>query len=448
MALMGWRALVLGALACMLAGCAAPPSQPPASSTSASPTTASLTSASPTSASSTGAPAGASPIKLGVLDDVTGPSANQGVLMRIDVDLVADEINSSGGINGHPLQVVYADPRNDPAQAVQLATQLVQQDGVDVLAGTILSPECQGVSALAAKLQIVYLPLLACATDQLTAKDCSRYTFRVYPVGNQTADPAAQYEVQHVGPNWGMIYPDYALGQSQVASNEAALGRAGGHLGVKIAVPLNEPNVTPYVTKIPTDGSISGLIVGQAGTDLARVVSVMQQFGITSKLQLVEGLGKESFSGVYPDGLNGALINGFRVSDGIPGNQDDLTYVQRFKAWAEKDADLSGPIGGVDKATPGPSNGYSGFVSMNALKLAMRSASFSGRADTDKLISALESLHIPQGPDAPAGPVIMNRDDHQGRMTAYLLRINGQTEDIVQTFPPEQLPQIGTCKVA
>jgi hypothetical protein len=202
------------------------------------------------------------------------------------------------------------------------------------------------------------------------------------------------------------------------------------------------------VTKIPTDGSITGLFVGQAGTDLARVVSVMQQFGITQKLQVVEMLGKESFSGVYPDGLNGALINGFRVSDGIPGNQDDMNFLKNWLDWAHKDADLTGPIGGADKATPGPANGYEGFVSMNALKLAMRQAGFTGRADTDKLISALENVSIPQGPDAPAGPVIMNKDDHQGRMTVYLLKIDGQTEDIVQTFPPDQLPMVGSCKVS
>jgi hypothetical protein len=85
---------------------------------------------------------------------------------------------------------------------------------------------------------------------------------------------------------------------------------------------------------------------------------------------------------------------------------------------------------------------------MNALKLAMRSSNFTGKADTDKLISALEDLRIPQGPDAPDGPVIMNKADHQGRMTSYLLKINGQQEDVLLASPPESLPPIGTCQVS
>ena len=40
---------------------------------------------------------------------------------------------------------------------------------------------------------------------------------------------------------------------------------------------------------------------------------------------------------------------------------------------------------------------------MKALVLAMRAASFTGRADTDKLIGAFETLKVPQGPDFPGG---------------------------------------------
>jgi hypothetical protein len=85
---------------------------------------------------------------------------------------------------------------------------------------------------------------------------------------------------------------------------------------------------------------------------------------------------------------------------------------------------------------------------MMALVLAMRKANFAGKADTDKLISAFETLNVPQGPDLPDSQLIMNKDDHQGRTTYYLLKINGQKEEVVQTFPADQLPTIGDCKIA
>ena len=168
-------ALWLGTLAWALAACTTPAATPPASTT--------------------GQPAGAaaptgSPIKVGVMDDITGVGAIEGALMRISTELVVQRTNESGGINGHPLQVTYVDPKGDANNALQLATQLAQQDNVDVLAGGLFSPECLGVQSLASKLQIVYLPLNGCATDQLSAKSCDKYTFRVYPAGRQTSDPS------------------------------------------------------------------------------------------------------------------------------------------------------------------------------------------------------------------------------------------------------------------
>jgi branched-chain amino acid transport system substrate-binding protein len=440
MQMMGRAVVWLGGLAWVLAACSSPaPTNPAAPGGGGQPQAA-------TSAPAAAAPTG-TPIKIGVMDDVTGVGAIEGALMRISTELAVQRANSSGGVNGHPIQVTYVDPKGDANQALQLAQQLAQQDSVDVLAGGLFSPECLGVQGLAAKLQIVYVPLNGCASDQLTVKSCDKYTFRVYPAGRQTSDPAIAYQVKTFGAKWGIIYPDYALGQSVLATSEAALQKNGAEYVVKIPVPLGEANVTPYVTKVPTDGSITVLNVTMTGSDLARTMSSIQSFGINQKVIIVTALGKESFAGVYPDALNGAIITGTRPSDGLPGNKDDQQYMDDWLAVAKKNADLLGPLGGVEHVTPGNNNGYNAYMSMTALILAMRKANFSGKADTEKLVSAFETLTIPQGPDFPDGQLIMNKDDHQGRTTYYLLKINRQKEEVVQTFPADQLPLIGDCKI-
>jgi len=188
--------------------------------------------------------------------------------------------------------------------------------------------------------------------------------------------------------------------------------------------------------------------VTETGSDLARVMQVVQQFGINQKVSIVATLGKESYAGVYPDALNGALIRGTRPSDGLPGNADDAKYQQDWVDMAKKNADIVGPLGGVDHVTPGNNNGYNAYMSLTALVLAMRKANFSGKADTEKLVSAFETLTVPQGPDLPDGNLIMNKDDHQGRTTYYVLKINGQKEEVLQTFAADSLPTVGDCKIA
>jgi hypothetical protein len=76
----------------------------------------------------------------------------------------------------------------------------------------------------------------------------------------------------------------------------------------------------------------------------------------------------------------------------------------------------------------------------------MIAAKFTGRADTEKLISSLESLNVPQGPDAPAGAVSMNKQDHQARETNYVYKVNGQKDEIINTTPTDKVPGIGDCK--
>jgi ABC-type branched-subunit amino acid transport system substrate-binding protein len=421
----------------------------PAASPAAAAAPASAAAAAPAAAKPAAAPPTGTPIKVGVLDDITGVGAIEGALLRISVELVVDQTNSTGGINGHPLKVMYVDPKGDAAQALQLATQLAQSDNVDVLSGGIFSPECLGVQGLAEKLGLVYVALNGCANEQFTTQSCNKYSFRVFPVGRQLDDPMVAYQVKNFGTKWGIIYPDYVLGQSNLASISAALKRNGTDFAenVKIAVPLNEPNMTPYVSKIPTDGSIQVLQVSQTGSDLARVMAVIQQFGINSKVKIVTALGKESFAGVYPDAMSGAVIRGARASDGLPNNPDDQAYQAAWTSMAKKLGDIAGPLGGGDKATPGNNNGYNAYASMKALVLAMRAANFSGKADTDKLIASFETLNVPQGPDFPGGPFMMNKDDHQGKFTQYLLQINGQKEDVIATFPPDQMPALGDCKV-
>ena len=56
-------------------------------------------------------------------------------------------------------------------------------------------------------------------------------------------------------------------------------------------------------------------------------------------------------------------------------------------------------------------------------------------------------LKFVPGPDFPGGGLIMNKSDHQGRFSQYLMQINGQKEEVVQTFPADQLPLVGDCKI-
>ena len=429
----GLRVSALVAATLLLASCGgtAAPASPAARSAAAAPTK--------------------SPIKIGSLADTSSTFAVLGAETHVATDLVAGQINAAGGIDGHPLEVTYADPKSDPAQALQLATQLVQRDGVDVLMGANGSAECLGVAQLAPKLGVVYMPTAGCAADEFVTKNCNTNTFRVSLATTQSLNAETATLVSKYGKNWGVLYPDYAFGQSQLSSFQAALQPLGGQVKLPIATPLNETNLNPYISKIPTDGSIDGLLDAQGGADLVRGLQALQQFGVLKKVPIFLGSGgREFFGGVYPAAIDGVLLGGLEPSK-APASYPALQAFQKAYAdqAAKEDKALMNILGGADKATPGVTLGYQAYLAMTALKNGMAQSHFAGKADTAKLIDALTNLKMPQGPDSPTGPFVMNPTDHQGKAPNFLMKVNvaQQGEDIVDVTPPDKIANVGSCHV-
>lgn len=78
---------------------------------------------------------GADPIKLGAFFDLTGASAFIGTPTKLVAEMVVKKINSEGGINGRPLQLVIADDEGDPTKAAIIAKKFIESDKVVAIIG-------------------------------------------------------------------------------------------------------------------------------------------------------------------------------------------------------------------------------------------------------------------------------------------------------------------------
>jgi branched-chain amino acid transport system substrate-binding protein len=314
--------------------------------------------------------------------------------------------------------------------------------------GAVLSSECLVVQQLAAKLQTVYMPTFGCAAEDFSTASCNRYSFRFGPVGRQLIAPLAQYITTTYGKKWAMAYSDYAYGQSQLKAYTEELAKYGATINVPIPIPQNEPNLAAYVTKVPTDGSVNGVIINGLGAgDLTRTSLALGQYGLAPKVQVIGNSGRDVYGGSYPDFLTGSVNAQTYITGQPPGNPYGEAYEKAWRDMAMRQPEWSNIFGGPDKAMA--FQGYLQYTALNALKTAMIAANFTGRADTEKLIPALENVNIPLGPDAPGGGIIMNKGDHQGAQTVYVYRVAGpQQEELLATVQPDKIPPLGTCKAA
>ena len=78
------------------------------------------------------------PIRLGVIVDVSGPSASLGIAGRNGMQLAVEEANANGGIQGRPIELLYRDDGFDPQQAKRAAEELIAAK-VDAALGPMTS---------------------------------------------------------------------------------------------------------------------------------------------------------------------------------------------------------------------------------------------------------------------------------------------------------------------
>jgi branched-chain amino acid transport system substrate-binding protein len=71
-----------------------------------------------------------SPIKIGLIVELTGAQASSGDQGGTVAPAWAKWVNANGGINGHPVEVIPADDGGDPAKAQAAEKKLVDQDKV------------------------------------------------------------------------------------------------------------------------------------------------------------------------------------------------------------------------------------------------------------------------------------------------------------------------------
>ncbi len=114
-------------------------------------------------------------IKIGAILALTGDAAKYGESVKHGIDLAVQGINSSGGIKGKKIQMIYEDSKADPKSAVSSFNKLVEVNKVQIILGPMSSSEVLAMAPLAEKRKIVLFTPTASAPSITNAGD---YIFR------------------------------------------------------------------------------------------------------------------------------------------------------------------------------------------------------------------------------------------------------------------------------
>ena len=121
------------------------------------------------------------PIKVGILQPVTGALAQDGEYGRLGAEIALNEINASGGIKsmgGARLEMVFGDARSTPEGGTQ-EVERMQGEGVAAIVGGFASPIVLAASQAASRYDLPYICDVG-VSDQIIARGLKN-TFRFGP---------------------------------------------------------------------------------------------------------------------------------------------------------------------------------------------------------------------------------------------------------------------------
>jgi branched-chain amino acid transport system substrate-binding protein len=375
--------------------------------------------------------------KIGSEQPLSGAGAAGGKTAVVGLEMAADRINKNGGINGRPVELIIVDDESKPDVGRRKSQKMVDEDNIDVHVGGFLSNICIACMPVWQEAKILNM-ITVCLDTTLTTSNCNRYTFRLHDYAPAQAVAFAP-TLTKMGKKWHIAHADYSWGQSTRDAYIAEIKKNGGEVVGTTGIPLGTADMTPFLSKI--SGDFDGLFGIFFGKDGVTVVNQAYDLGLTKKYKFA---GDGSISEPTNLQAQGDKIDGFvGINRYIPVFQGPLD-TPYHKAWYEE---AKVRLAKIDPSGPRPDKYVqSDYEAMNAMKIAMEKSKFQGRADTNKLIEALEGLEVKAGPDFPQGDKTIRKEDHQAFLQEFIFEVRGGTYKLMETVPKDKQLAPPACK--
>jgi branched-chain amino acid transport system substrate-binding protein len=346
--------------------------------------------------------AAAAPVKIGVLETLSGPQASSGQAYRAAVRYAVDQINAAGGWNGEPVQLLEYDNQGGPAGAAD-KLKAAAADGVHLIVqgassaiGGQITEDVRKHNLRNPGKEMIYINVGAEALE-LTGEKCNFHHFRFSGDAQirTKALVSAMKQANALGTRVYSINQNYSWGQDMeraIADNAAA----GGYQVVeKTLHDVNKvQDFAPYVAKISA-AKADSVLTGNWSNDLLLLMKASKSAGL-----------KVRFGTVFLD-QPGNLAN---AGDLAVGHFVAHTFnAEAGGAEGERFVDAYKAKTGHVPAFIEPQTVFGMAMVADALK---RTPPEGGALNVNALARALETARI----KTPMGDMSMRAADHQAQL--------------------------------
>jgi branched-chain amino acid transport system substrate-binding protein len=195
------------------------------------------------------APAGGSnTIKIGLQGPMTGDYAQEGLGFKNAIQLLIDQTNAAGGINGQKVELFVEDDKGDPKEAALVADRLISQKVIAVIGG-YNSTATEPASAIYNKAGILQITPGATAT-RLSEHGYTQF-FRTCFLDDRQALFAANFLAKDMGyKKIAILHDNSTYAQGLAESTKTSLEALGVTPVFYDAINPKDTDFSPTLTKL------------------------------------------------------------------------------------------------------------------------------------------------------------------------------------------------------
>jgi branched-chain amino acid transport system substrate-binding protein len=345
------------------------------------------------------------PIRIGVIQPLSGPVAASGGFVTNGARIGADWINERGGVLGRKIQLYVEDNKSDPKEAVNAAEKLIVRDKVVAIMGA------WGSSMTLAAMPVVQkygVPLLVETSSSIKiTKQGNPWVFRISPPSEMEAaglEKVLGQDLRVMNADFLAVNTDW--GRGAVGAFGDVMKKYGGKLHTVDYMDQAATDMYAQLTKIknsPADWIIVTTDVGQ----IALIMKQAAELGIKKKLLTTGG---SSAPNKLITLAGPAAENTYHVIVFLPWFPEampDPALAKRFVAeWNKRNL----PFEGLTES----------FRGVDAMMTLAKAIEIAGKAEPTAIRDALKTVQL----TALNGPIKFDQEG-QSWPNIYMVQIQG-----------------------
>ncbi len=340
-------------------------------------------------------------IKVGVVLSETGPAASLGIPEKKTVELFPKEIA------GQKIEYIFMNDGSDPTAAVKATKKLIDEDKVDVVIGSSITPNSLAMVDVVGGAKVPNISLAAGRPIVFPVEGNKKWVFNTPQTTGLMARAVVRNMVQNKIKSVAYIGFSDAYGEDWYNNFAAECKAAGIDVVANERYSRTATSVTGQALHILT-AKPQAVLIGASGTPAALPERALKQVGFKGQIYQTHGVANPDFLRVCGVDCNGTVLP---VSPGVVAAQ--LPADSPIKQSAMKYAQAYDTAYGKNQLSQFSANAWdAGTLLEHAIPVALKSAQPDNLvAFRGALRDALEGLKNIAGAD---GIYNMSPTDHNG----------------------------------